>query len=190
MDKNYFEARINTDSVMRLIPENAKCILDFGCGNGYMTHKLSQNYDAMGYDISQKMRDIARAKYRVEIIDSPGGTYDCVLLKLVLHFIDNLEAFLPKIARLVAPNGTVVISVPHPVRTATQYKKMYSKSFVYTNELAQTGLKSQMVHRPIWDICEKFANIGFVLADIDEVIDADRGDILPKRLNMRFESIK
>jgi ubiquinone/menaquinone biosynthesis C-methylase UbiE len=99
-------------------------MLEFGCGTGstaivhapYVRHIRAT-------DLSKKMLDIARAKAdaagitnitfeRVDIdeLDGGDGTYDIVLGMSILHLVQDKEAVIGKVHRMLKPNGIFVSS--------------------------------------------------------------------------------
>ena len=99
-------------------------MLEFGCGTGstaivhapYVRHIRAT-------DLSKKMLDIARAKTdaagitnitfeRVDIdeLDGGDGTYDIVLGMSILHLVQDKEAVIGKVHRMLKPNGIFVSS--------------------------------------------------------------------------------
>lgn len=144
------------------------------------------------YDISQEMREIAR-KNGANVLDENeliDRKFDCVVLKLVIQFIDDIDSFLGKIRTHVKSGGGLIISVPGPHRTALQYNRQYGQKFIYSNQMNNSEIKFKMLHRPFGEIITAFKNNNFLMSEFEEVMDdksGDLGDILPKRLNIRFE---
>ncbi|MCL2174111.1 class I SAM-dependent methyltransferase [Candidatus Saccharibacteria bacterium] len=192
--RNAFELNYNTLSVYNLIPGDARRVLDYGCGNGYFTEMLAKGggIDAYGYDISPVMREIARDR-DIAVLEekdlSSVEKFDCIVLKLVLHYIDDLDSFIRQVGNYVKPGGTIVISIPNPHRTAAQYEKPYNTTFTYENELGGNfGLNCTMIHRPLSEIARIFREGGFLPTQMEELVDEERG-VLPKRINIQFKQL-
>lgn len=104
-----------------LCPDNARGrVLDVGCGVGQVVQTLKQaGYDACGVDVSEpcirrarsaglncSMYDGRRLPYSDEYFDSAGAFN-------VLEHVDEPEAFLVELVRVVKPGGKVVVSSPN-----------------------------------------------------------------------------
>ena len=102
------------------VPAHAKRALDVGCGDGVITRALaSRGMNVLGIDVSPRMIDLARGRsdpaLRIEyrhadvMTDAlPDGAFDLVVSVAVVHHLP-LDAIVPRLARLVAPGGTLLI---------------------------------------------------------------------------------
>ncbi|QIG91098.1 class I SAM-dependent methyltransferase [Bradyrhizobium sp. 6(2017)] len=87
-------AREVRDAVLAMIPEDARSILDVGCGNGAITNHLPEDRRVEGCDISQAALAHVRYPSRVaEITALPfaDGAFDLVLATDVLEHIPEGE---------------------------------------------------------------------------------------------------
>jgi SAM-dependent methyltransferase len=94
-------------------------ILEVGCGAGYILREFP-DARLTGVDISRVALEAAErnlAGYDVELVhaDADGltGAYDRVICSEVLEHVNDPDATLASIARLVAPGGRAVITVPN-----------------------------------------------------------------------------
>ena len=99
-------------------------VLEIGCGTGstaiihapFVKHILAT-------DISSRMIEIARAKISastganvtfactsVEELDAPDGRFDAVLAFNILHLLEDQDAAIAKVARLLKPGGVFATS--------------------------------------------------------------------------------
>ncbi|ACT04648.1 class I SAM-dependent methyltransferase [Paenibacillus sp. JDR-2] len=114
-----------------LLPDlKDKRVLDLGCGYGWHCRYAREQgaRSVLGIDISEKM--IARAKsfnadaaitYRqaaIEDISFEPGEFDAVISSLALHYVEDFEGACRKIYDSLAPGGSFVLSMEHPVFTA------------------------------------------------------------------------
>jgi SAM-dependent methyltransferase len=101
--------------------------LDAGCGTGRHTrHLVDLGHEVTGVDQSEAM--LARARERVpearfhtaDLRDLPLGddSFDLVVCALALEHFEELGAPLHELARVVRPDGVVVISESHPTLRA------------------------------------------------------------------------
>jgi ubiquinone/menaquinone biosynthesis C-methylase UbiE len=99
-------------------------VLEFGCGTGStaITHAPHVKH-ILAIDVSQKMLTIARAKaeansiknvtFRQSDIDElsvPDQTYDVVLGLSILHLVNDKEAIISKVHKMLKPGGLFVTS--------------------------------------------------------------------------------
>jgi ubiquinone/menaquinone biosynthesis C-methylase UbiE len=98
-------------------------VLDGGCGMGYMSHVMStlRSIVLVGVDRDRERLEWAgreavggaRAQALVEHLPFPDATFDKVLLSEVLEHVDDEDALLAELRRVVKPDGVLVVSVPH-----------------------------------------------------------------------------
>jgi len=102
------------------VPASAKHAIDVGCGDGVITRVLAtRGMSVVGLDVSPRMIALARARtdprlrieYRhadVMTADLPERTFDLVVSVAVVHHLP-LDVIVPRVARLVAPGGTLLL---------------------------------------------------------------------------------
>ncbi len=108
----------------RLGDVKGRRILDAGCGNGYLVHKLAeQGADVVGIDSSAVM--VARARqnfpgqqFQVGSISQPldfsPRSFDAIVCSMVLQDVAEPETALSELRRLLDPKGALVLAIPHP----------------------------------------------------------------------------
>ncbi|MGO4110525.1 class I SAM-dependent methyltransferase [Paenibacillus sp. YAF4_2] len=114
-----------------MLPElKDKNVLDLGCGYGWHCRYAREQgaRSVLGIDISEKMIDRARAfnedphiTYRqaaIEDIDIEPGQFDVVISSLALHYIEDFVSACRKIYDSLAPGGSFILSMEHPIFTA------------------------------------------------------------------------
>ncbi len=94
-------------------------VLDVGCGPGHVLERLAdRGLDAAGIDLDPAMvaRASARLGSRAEVAEAsaaalpfPGASFDVVVTTLSLHHWSDVEAGLGEIARVLRPDGRVLI---------------------------------------------------------------------------------
>ena len=138
------------ETLQKLLPDfRGKRLLDLGCGYGWHCVYAMENgaVAATGIDISQKMLRVAREKNQLpyveylcvamEDIDFADNSFDIVLSSLAFHYVENFEAVLSKISKVLKTGGSLVFSVEHPLFTA------YGSQDWYRNE------KGEILHFPV-----------------------------------------
>ena len=114
-----------------MLPElQDRRVLDIGCGFGWHCRYARERKAAsvIGIDLSENMLARARAstddaaiEYRCMAIEDmafDGESFDVVISSLALHYIESFESVCRNIYRFLAPGGTFVFSVEHPIFTA------------------------------------------------------------------------
>jgi SAM-dependent methyltransferase len=112
-------------------PVGRTSALDVGCGVGRLTLPLGERFESVtGVDISQAMveraREVARgrANVRFEVLGRdgsapfPDGAFDLVLSMFVLQHLPSaalVARSLVELARLVRPDGLLVIQMAGPI---------------------------------------------------------------------------
>ena len=104
------------------LPFSAGRVLDLGCAFGFATRMLRQRgYDALGVDcspayIARARRADPRSTYLVADaahVPLPDASFDGLLLLDVLEHLPDERGAIAEVARLLAPGGTLVLSVPY-----------------------------------------------------------------------------
>ncbi|HTF62527.1 MAG TPA: methyltransferase domain-containing protein [Edaphobacter sp.] len=120
-----------------LPPLRGKDVLDVGCGTGRWLKKLETFEPASltGTDCSTAMLEYARAKVRRTTILEHGqcsalpgedASRSFVLASFILSYIDDLQGFARECARILRPEGWMLISDMHP---ATAAERGWKRSF-------------------------------------------------------------
>lgn len=117
--------------VLALLGHTAgKQVLDLGCGDATLSKELlaqgATSY--LGLDGSHKMVELAQDRLagtagQVEQADIrtwvyPANRFDCVIARLVLHYIEDVDRLLTQVFQTLRPGGLFVLSVEHPVITS------------------------------------------------------------------------
>jgi ubiquinone/menaquinone biosynthesis C-methylase UbiE len=106
-----------------LEPKESEAILEIGCGSGILTRQIARSVGAAGracaIDVSEDQIGAARftcvglANVELGIADAlalpyPAATFDAIASIQVLEYIENLEAALVEISRVLKPGGRFV----------------------------------------------------------------------------------
>jgi len=114
-----------------LLPDLAgRRVVDLGCGFGWFSRwaNTSGAASVVGRDISTKMLERARAdttaasvEYRrsdLDHLDLAPDSADVVFSSLTLHYVRDLDRLVSTMAGSLAPGGSLVFSVEHPIYSA------------------------------------------------------------------------
>ncbi|MBE9605480.1 metalloregulator ArsR/SmtB family transcription factor [Acetobacteraceae bacterium H6797] len=117
-------------ALLEQLPGHVGRLLDIGTGTGRLLELVADRVNsALGVDASRDMLALARARlaerglagrctvrqadmYRLPLAD---GAFDAVALQMVLHYAEDPEAALTEAARVLAPEGVLLIAdfAPH-----------------------------------------------------------------------------
>ncbi len=94
-------------------------VADLGCGCGRMLQLLSQQYEAVGVDVSPLAVEFAK-KRNVKVVEGrlpndvplTPGTFDAVLMLDVLEHLDDDVDSAAAAAKLLKPGGIFLLTVP------------------------------------------------------------------------------
>ena len=161
---------------------NGEKVLDLGCGYGFYTDYFrSIGADAVGVDGSEKMIEIARARYpaagfSVMDITAPlafeSGQFDLVFSNQVLMDIENVDFVFSECSRVLKTGGILYYSIVHPAfydgrwqqdETGYKYAKaleQYIEPYHFENEFWG---ETRHFHRPLSYYLNEAAKNGFAL---------------------------
>lgn len=101
-------------------------VLDVACGNGFIALEMARRHpgsQVVGVDLAPRLVREAAEKAAGQGLTNAhffvgegedlavSGPFDVILCRFVAHFFQNLETFVEKCARLLAPNGRFILSV-------------------------------------------------------------------------------
>lgn len=96
-------------------------ILEIGCGQGFKAYCLSKKGNVIAIDISTKDINIAKERYpkvnfivmNIENLEFENNSFDKVYGMDVLEHVDNLDAVLNEIARVLKSSGQFIVNIPY-----------------------------------------------------------------------------
>ncbi|MEU4701570.1 class I SAM-dependent methyltransferase [Nonomuraea dietziae] len=184
-------------------------VLDLGCGDASIGRKLlaagCRSY--FGIDGSTEMTRVARATLagssgRVETVDietfsAPPNTFDLIISRLALHYVDDLDSVLSACWRSLSPGGRLLITVVHPVITSHEARSSpeQARTNWVVDDYFQTGARQRnwlgdtvtWYHRTIEDYVTALTRADFALASLRECaprhdrFDGDMAELARRR---------
>ncbi len=131
-DKENLNDALDTPCVLGAIPKDGagQEALELGCGLGQLAFILSEqrNYQVTAVDSSATLLEEAKKLYKGDKIkwlfrdfselEFEPNNYDLIVSSLAFHFVPDLVPLIEKCASWLKPNGLLVFSVRHPIRTS------------------------------------------------------------------------
>ncbi|MGZ6867965.1 MAG: methyltransferase domain-containing protein, partial [Blastococcus sp.] len=176
-------------------------ILDAGCGSGPLSAALrDRGAIVTGIDSSPKMLALARQRLGADAdlqvadlgnpLPFPDGAFNDVIASLVLHYLEDWEAPLTELRRVLKPGGRLIAAVDHPFAIALLHREQgrtesYFETYNWTGEWTFGGHDALMSfwHRPLHAMTDAFTAAGFRISVISEpppAPDTPR-DLIPPR---------
>jgi len=192
-------AHYERPAVLRMLGDvTGRRILDAGCGSGPLAAELvARGADVTGFDSSHAMIELARRRlgqavaFTVHDLSDPlpfeDETFDDVAASLVLHYLEDWQAPLAEIRRVLKPGGRLVASINHPfARLMNEPTEDYFATREYDEEVDLDGRATTLTfwHRPLSEVARAVLDAGLRLRVIDEPPPSPEtpADLLPPRI--------
>ena len=190
-----YEEIVNFPSCIKLLGNiKNKNLLDAGSGTGEFSYLLQKKgAKVVDIDGAKKLIFISKKNFpdvafKVSDLNSKlpfnNRSFDRILCKYVLMFIDKPEKLLLEFRRILKKDGVLVISNPHPTywlhywlasywniskregfSDLEGYFKIKKFSFAIKGD---KNLKFTFIHRPLDYYVNLFTKCGFIINEIDE----------------------
>ncbi|MBU5348048.1 class I SAM-dependent methyltransferase [Paenibacillus lautus] len=162
-------------------------VLDLGCGDaGFGVELLEKGCASyVGIEGSRNMVEAASSNLagcngtvvhtRLEDFAYPRDSYDLVLSRLAIHYLQDIERVLQCIYQSLKPNGRFVFSVEHPVITSTLQPSGTRTNWVVDNYFIEGYREQQWLggtvrkyHRTVEDYFRAMQEAGFIVEQLRE----------------------
>lgn len=192
-------AHYERPAVLQLLGDvSGRRILDAGCGSGPLAAELvDRGADVTGFDSSPAMIELARRRLgqtvplTVHDLSQPlpygNETFDDVVASLLLHYLQDWDAPLAEIRRVLKPGGRLVASVNHPF--ARQINAMHEDYFAtreYGEDVDLNGRTTTLTfwHRPLREVVRAVLDADLRLRVLDEPPPSSEtpADLMPPRI--------
>jgi SAM-dependent methyltransferase len=149
----------NLPAFLELVPAPGGLTLDVGCGEGRVARELiARGHRVVGIDSSPELVDAAaNGDPPVEAIVADAaevpledGIADLAVAFMVLQSVDDLDAVVGEMARLLEPGGRLCLAVLHPVNSMRMAPSWFTEHRVADrHEHEGAGITFHDVHRPL-----------------------------------------
>jgi SAM-dependent methyltransferase len=181
-----YNAHYDRPAVLELAGDVAGLrVLDAGCGPGlYSEELLARSAEVVALDRSPAMVELARRRLGskahvvqadlAEPLPFAAGEFDLVVCALVIHHLDDREACLRELFRVLRPRGRAVVSTQHP--TTDWLRK--GGSYFETKEEEDIWHRDDGDHtvhfwrEPLTAFCAAIAAAGFLIERLVEPLPA------------------
>ena len=122
--------RFHRDQFLPALPPPPCRVVDVGCGEGRLDRDLKRlGYDVVGVDGSPTLVAAAREadpEGRYEVGDAaalplPNASADLVTAFMSLQDVDDIDAAIREIARVLVPGGRLRAAIVHPINSAGRF---------------------------------------------------------------------
>jgi len=175
--------------IKRLQKVSAGCVLDAGCGTGYLTDKIAAiGLECYGVDISKESIEIAKKNYKREnlhFINCSIKNYSCDFKFDIcvsnMVFMDDPEwkESIENIYNLLRHGGTMIAIITHPWFWPKYWNYQDADWFQYDKEIfiesdfsitteKKLGISTH-IHRPLSSYFSAIISSGFSIVGLEEV---------------------
>ena len=171
-----------------LLPDLAgKRVLDLGCGFGWFCRYVRDTgaAEVVGFDVSEKMLERARttttdaaisyARQDLETLELQPASFDLIYSSLTFHYIEKLPRLFAQIHAALAPGGSFVFSVEHPIYTAPSAPKWAGSTWPLDSYLEEGPRSTDWLangvikhHRTVGNYLNLLIETGFTLRHVGE----------------------
>jgi SAM-dependent methyltransferase len=185
--------RFHRDRFLALLPDPGRLTLDVGCGEGRVTRDLRQlGHTTIGVDASQTMIAAAReadpnGDYVVAdaaALPFPDAHADLVVAFMSLMDVDHMPEAVGELARVLEPNGRLVVAVVHPINSGHDVDDKHPEDSLvltedyfdrryYRDELERDGLRMtfESRHWTLEDYFDAITGAGLQVEALREIPD-------------------
>jgi len=173
-------------------------VLDLGCGDGQIARALaSSGVSVVGVDPTTNQIDVAAeraggpvfAQAGAAVLPFSDGAFDGVIACLVFEHIDDVDAAIGEVARVLRPGGRFTFLLNHPLLQTpgsgwiddhmVDPPEQYWRIGPYlveaeTVEQVELGVHIRFLHRPLSRYLNALAAVGLVLERMDEPAPPER----------------
>lgn len=176
-------------SLLGAVPLQGRVCLDLGCGHGHYSSMLADRGGSVtAIDRSALMIAAARTasaheriQYQQTTMEEAAfaaATFDVVISNMALHYLEDIATMVKKVAEWTKPGGTFILTVEHPIFTATRNTPQATwldgearTEWIITNYFVtgpRQGPFGLHYHHTLQDYAAALTSAGFLLQEIVE----------------------
>lgn len=187
-----YEDAADRMAIRKLLPKKMKKFVDIGGGYGRLADEyLSRAKDVTIFDYSKTELAQAKEKYGDKIATKSGDIYklpfkdnefDGMMMVRVTHHLEDLEAAMNELYRILAPGGTFVIELANKKTLPKMFRYWFRKSEINPFDKEPSLQKdTEMINYHPKYFEEMFERVGF---ECEEVLSVSnfRSTVLKKVL--------
>jgi SAM-dependent methyltransferase len=179
----------NLPAFLELVPAPGRLTLDVGCGEGRVARELmGRGHRVLGIDSSSELvQAAAEGEPPVEAMVADAvsvpledGAADLAVAFMVLQSVDDLNAVVREIARLLELGGRLCLAVVHPVNSLRMAPNWFTEHRVADrHEREGVGITFHDVHRPLGSYFGALEDAGMAVEALREPVPGP--DLLSRR---------
>lgn len=192
LNTTYEQSRIE---LLSIIPNEASNILDIGCATGRLGRLLKSRQPChitgieIEPDLAQRAATVLDCVYSGDppalITDLPDCHYDVIILADALEYMDDTDAVLSRIHSKLAPQGSLIISVPN-IRHENIVNNLLEGDWRYRSEANSD--RSQLRFFTLQSLIKNLANHDFYIQQVQAQIQQRETSNLT--LNALFDELQ
>ena len=202
LGKDISLSRVTVPCILESLLEiKHNCIIDVGCGTGYLTSKLSTIADnCWGIDSSKESIKLASRTYASDNLHFVCSSikeyksnvfFDACVANMVFMDDPEWKASLKNVVKLLSPNGKLLMTITHPCFWPRYWGYQDENWFNYSEEIFIQGSFSitlernigitTHIHRPLSNYISVLLNEGLVIEKLIEL--QSMTDLTPSKIN-------
>jgi SAM-dependent methyltransferase len=181
---DHFFHRFGFPALLELIPPPGRLTVDIGCGEGRVARELiARGHRVVGIEGSPTLADAARTAdppVEVHVADARAmpladGAADLAVASMMLLNVDDLDAVVAEVARVLAPGGRFCFSTTHPDSGRRKAGDDYFAvvRFAETRERDGVRMTFHDVHRPLGAYFGALERAGLLVEAVREPVPDD-----------------
>ena len=181
LDQKPHHAHYERPAMLSLMPPvGGARVLDAGCGSGwYAEWLLDRGASVVAFDAAERFVEMTRARTggRATVLRADlgrpldfaaDGEFDAVVAPLVLHYVEDWDAMMRELARVLRPGGILLFSTHHP----TMDRRLFDRPDYFATELLEDAWdgvgRVTFWRRPLTAMADALAGAGFVIERLRE----------------------
>lgn len=204
-----YQRQVILPNLLRVLGSKPGNVLDIACGQGFFTRAIAEaGATVEGADISKALvAEAKRLSPKLTFHAAPAnkltfakeGTYQAATIVLAIQNIEDIAAVFAEAARILAPQGRLILVMMHPMfripqktswgwdeESKTQYRRVDRYLSASQAELVVHPGRAQSevtvsYHRSLQDFSKALAKTGFAITKLEEWISHKKSGKGPRQ---------